>query len=240
MKAVPPLHWFKEIMGTRFSQLNPTIQTRLESELFDKGPIHFRGVVSVRASKLGKVLARITDLTTGGCCPYVGENIPVDVLAFHEEGSPDMFKERIYHFPNGNDWHFVTRGHFAKKKFEKEAVLPEFLEYVAWGVGMKLKLVEINGNLQFQANQYFWETPLGFVKMPLWMTPGVLVLDHQYRSDDSFIYKFTMTHPWFGLMYQQEGYFIDTKDKLHEVKATSKNIPKPTANPTPLPNNPTE
>jgi hypothetical protein len=36
---------------------------------------------------------------------------------------------------------------------------------------------------------------------------GKLVLDHQYKAENEFWYRFVMVHPVFGELYQQEGSF---------------------------------
>jgi hypothetical protein len=49
-------------MGEKFHNLHPAIQHRLNRELYDNKPVHFRGALQVKASLFGKIVGRLGKL----------------------------------------------------------------------------------------------------------------------------------------------------------------------------------
>jgi hypothetical protein len=59
------MNWFELVMGSGWVRLHPSIRNRLNNELYGNKPVHFRGVLRVKASTLGRVFGFFADFTTG-------------------------------------------------------------------------------------------------------------------------------------------------------------------------------
>eukprot|EP01124_Arcella_intermedia_P030616 TRINITY_DN6737_c0_g1_i1.p1 TRINITY_DN6737_c0_g1~~TRINITY_DN6737_c0_g1_i1.p1 ORF type:complete len:211 (-),score=61.15 TRINITY_DN6737_c0_g1_i1:8-640(-) len=204
---------FESLMGTAsWNRLNGSIRERLMKEMFSEKRVHFRGRIEiVETSRMGRFMAYF-GYFTGGLCPYTGNNVECDVYAYHLPGTNDMFKKRLYHFP-GKTWEFESRGHFTEKTGEMK-----LLEYCKAGFGMVLEMKEIDGNIEFLGRQYFWDTPIGFLKMPSLFTPGVLHLSHKHKSETEFYYEMKMIHSIWGLTFYQKGWFKEVQEEQEDNK----------------------
>jgi hypothetical protein len=92
-------------MGETFHNLHPAIQNRLNRELYDNKPVHFRGTLCVKASFFGRFIGRlgrihcpeivhshVSAAFSGGVCSFTGDQVVCDVIAYHEPGStPFLF-----------------------------------------------------------------------------------------------------------------------------------------------------
>ena len=72
---------------------------------------------------------------------------------------------------------------------------------------MYLRVHAFEGNLHFEDGGYFVDI-LGIrIPIPRLLGPGRVLLKHEDIGKDEFAITIEITHPWFGLLYFQQGRF---------------------------------
>lgn len=135
----------------------------------------------------------------GAVVPYRGNNIPIDVHYRCNTENANLYWDRVFKFSEKNNFHFKSHMEHVEGN--------EVIEYVRFGVGMRLKVTAEDGAIVFRGNQYIWRI-LG-IKIPI---PVNLIFGHVYVEerpidDDTFSMKMIMEHPLFGIMFRYSGQF---------------------------------
>ena len=131
--------------------------------------------------------------------PYNDNDVPVEIEVYCKEGCPHIFKKRIYRLHDRKPIEFVS--------YMRESSKGEVLEYVGFGLGMKLIVFEKESNLHFRSDGYFWDLRLFRLPLPDFLSPGKTDLVHQDQGEDRFRIRIEIRHPLFGAMYTQAGEF---------------------------------
>lgn len=191
---------FKSQVGEeRWKNLSPHIQKRFDANPSPDKPIRYQGTMTrVEASFIGVVLANLVRFS-GALLPYVGKDVATDILVFSKPGMPDIFKQRVYFFPGKKPFTFNSN--------MRRAENGDVLEFVGFGLGMKLIVTEKEGNLYFSDNGYFFS--IGNWRIPLLspFNPGKTRLLHSDMGEKTFKIVIDIQHPIFGKMYYQQGIF---------------------------------
>ncbi len=192
---------FKAQLGACWQQVHPDIQARFDADPLPGQPIYYDGCMTrVECSRLGAALAWVSGLfTTGALCPWRGMDVPAFITVYKEPGCDDILKLRRYEFPGGRSYLFRSRMHAAANG--------ELLEFVGGGMGMRVTVQERNGALFFTNGGYFIGTKAWQIRLPALLSPGKVELTHANLSRDRFTISIRITHPWFGVLYEQEGEF---------------------------------
>ncbi|UUX51870.1 DUF4166 domain-containing protein [Nisaea acidiphila] len=193
-------------MGDKWSNLHPDIQKRFEKNPEPGAPLRYRGILDeLSCSFAGKLLGFLTrPLIRGALIPHSATNVPVDIQVYAEPGDPAIYKHRIYHLPGRELVEFTS--------FMRRSTRGEVLEYVGFGLGMKLLVFEKEGNLHFQSDGYFWD--LGFVRIPVpgLLSPGKTYLMHINEGAGRFRIRIDIDHVLLGPMFVQAGVFEEIQE----------------------------
>ncbi|MCP3662741.1 MAG: DUF4166 domain-containing protein [Gammaproteobacteria bacterium] len=83
----------------------------------------------------------------------------------------------------------------------------EIIEYVRYGMGIRMRMSVLNGALVFKSLGYVWQ--LGGVTLPIptWAILGDTEIIEQAISDNEFYIDFKMTHPILGRTFAYSGTF---------------------------------
>jgi hypothetical protein len=190
----------KLALGEQWKNLSAKTQARFENEPTYTKPKEYDGMMTeVRCSKLGKLFTYITRLINAPLIPYCQKQVPIEVKVYKEAGDPSVHKSRVYYFTG-------------KKPFKVHSAMSlnskgEFEEYVNSWLGMKMKVYAVAGNLHFEGTNYFIKVAGFRLPIPIIFSPGWASIKHSDYGDDSFLVRIEMIHPWFGLMFLQEGIF---------------------------------
>ena len=192
---------FKSQLGTCWQQVHPDIQARFDADPLPGQPIQYDGMMTrVTCSRFGALLAWLSGFfTTGALCPWRGTAIPAFITVYKEPGCEDILKLRRYEFPGGRSYLFRSRMHATAQG--------ELLEFVGGGFGMTVKVQERDGALFFTDGGYFIGTKSWQIRLPALLSPGKVALTHANLSRNRFSISIRITHPWFGVLYEQEGEF---------------------------------
>ena len=72
---------------------------------------------------------------------------------------------------------------------------------------MTLAVFERRGALHFRSRRYFWQFDGWRVWLPRLLTPGTAHVVHTDHGDGSFSFTMTVSHPWLGETFFQDGRF---------------------------------
>jgi len=194
----------KNALGAAWQNLHPHIRRRFEHNPAAEQPLYYQGELDqLWCSRTGKWLGRLTAPFVGGALiPHCDRDVPVDIAVFGKPDSPAIFKRRWYRLHNRPPIIFTSK------------MLPSqdgaLLEYVGAGLGMRLLLSVVDGDLHFHSDGYFWE--IAGVRVPIFpfFTPGKTWLIHRNESAERFSIHIAITHPWLGLTFLQTGWFQET------------------------------
>ena len=155
---------FKHILGAKWNRLHPDIQKRFEKNPVPGSPLKYTGrLEELSCSKWGKLVGFITKpLIKGALIPYTEYDVPVDIQVYTKENSANIYKERTYRLANRKPIEFTS--------YMRQSSKGEVLEYVGFGLGMKLLVFEKESNLHFKSDGYFWD--IGVVRIPV---PAILL-----------------------------------------------------------------
>lgn len=192
----------KSALGQKWSNLSDKTKCRFEADPSNEAPKHYSGNMSeVSCSKVGMLLAYIARFVGGPLIPYSGRNVPIDVIVFKKPNDPAIYKKRTYYFQNRKP--FTVQS----KMLVNES--GEFYEFAGFGLGMKMELNAKNDMLFFEGRKYCLKIGTLSITIPLFLSPGKAFIQHSDYGDDAFQVHIEMQHPWFGLMYVQDGIFRD-------------------------------
>jgi hypothetical protein len=192
---------FRTLVGrAAWFQLPPAVRARFERGVHARGPVFYPGVMDVRASRFGRLIAEVCRLIGTPLAPGVGEDVPVTVEV-RQTAAGGIEWLRTYHFQR--------RAPVEVGSCKRMSVEGELLEVVRGGLGMRLAVTVEDHALHFRSGRYFLETPGGRVPIPLWFTPGRAHVVHEHVADGLFRFTLRFVHPLFGETFFQTGLFRD-------------------------------
>ena len=205
---------FKRVLGVKWQELHPDIQARFDKNPRPNHPLYYQGHLSeLSCSRFGRLIGLLTKpLIKGALIPFNDANFPVDIEVYSKPECRDIFKQRIYRLHDKKPIQFTS--------FMREGKRGEVLEYVGFGLGMKLVLHVYEGNLYFRSDGYFWDI-LGFLMpIPALFTPGRTFLCHRNDNASQFNIRIEIKHPIFGTIFTQVGIFHDLQPRNDETVST--------------------
>jgi hypothetical protein len=192
---------FKKILGSRWTTLHPDIQRRFDKNPLPGKPLYYTGTLTeLTCSRLGRFLGFITlPFIKGALIPFNDADFPVDIQVYSKPACPFIYKQRIYRLNRRRPIQFTS--------YMAESERGEVLEYVGFGLGMKLVLSVQDGNLHFTSDGYFWQLgPWRFRLLDI-LTPGRTFLCHRNNNPSQFDIRIEIRHKWFGTTFIQAGVF---------------------------------
>ena len=192
---------FKKILGPEWKKLHPDIQLRFDKNPAPGQPLRYTGMLGeLRCSRVGRLLGLLSmPLIQGALIPYCDADFPVDIEVYSKPGCASIFKQRIYRLNKRKPIQFTS--------YMAESEKGEVLEYVGFGLGMKLVLHVQEGNLYFTSDGYFWDIFGWRMPLPDVLTPGKTFLCHRNDNPAQFNIRIEIRHPWFGTTFTQVGVF---------------------------------
>ncbi len=136
----------------------------------------------------------------GALVPYKGNNIPTEVRNWTtSDNNKAMFWYRTLTFPGKPPVIFESRMEHIKDD--------EIIEYVRYGMGIRMKVSVKDSALIFNSIGYVWK--LGRIKIPIptWAILGNAAIIEKAISDDQFFIDFQIIHPLFGRTFAYSGVY---------------------------------
>ncbi len=200
---------FEALVGAAaWAELPPAVRRRFDAAAH-RSPHAYPGLMAVRASWFGRLLAQICRLAGTPIALWVGDAVPVSVLVW-PAADGGMVWDRTYAF-EGRPQVTVT----SRKVMDRDGHL---LEIAQGGVGMKLAVAVEDGALTFRSRGYFWRVGPLRLAIPLLLTPGRALIVHRDNGGGVFTFSMRFVHPLAGETLFQEGRFKDPSARLLDVE----------------------
>jgi hypothetical protein len=164
--------------------------------------VTYRGrIESCTMSPLGWILAQ--------ACRIIGAPLPLDrasgmaaIVTVTEDGvSGGQVWSRLYARPHG----FPQVIHSAKRFAGPTGIE----EYLGGGFGIALTVHTLPAGIRFKSDHYFLQVAGRRLRLPAWLSPGQLHIDHEDRGYGRFRFELTLRHPLFGVLMRQQSIFAD-------------------------------
>ena len=134
----------------------------------------------------------------GAIVPFQGKNIAVDVHYSSNPNNPNIYWDRVFKFSHG-DYHFKSHMEPVRKN--------EVIEFVRFGVGIRLAVTVEAGALVFKDVGYLWRL-LGYdIPIPGRWLMGKVYVEERPIDEQTFSMKMTLRHPLFGGLFKYAGKF---------------------------------
>lgn len=129
-----------------------------------------------------------------------GRNIPTELINYADGEKSEMKWERTFHFPNRD------RTFFTKMVADGEG---EIIEYVRFGLGIRLKVWVENDTLHYLQKSYVINV-FGVFKLPFpnWLGLGTgWIKERPAAEPEKFTVDFGIDHPLLGRVFAYNGTF---------------------------------
>lgn len=194
---------FRRLLGAHGWQHLPlAVQRRFAKRLGPGGAVVYRGhIESCTMNAAGWLLTQ--------ACRAIGAPLPLDrasgmaavVTVTEDSHGGGQVWSRLYARPRG----FPQVIHSAKR-FAGPTGLEE---YLGGGFGIALRLQALDRGLRFTSDHYFVRLGNHRLRLPAWLGPGRLDIDHEDRGAGRFSFTLTLRHRLFGLLMRQHSLFAD-------------------------------
>lgn len=160
---------------------------------------HMDEVWHARIAKLFMPMGRLF----GALVPHQGREVPIDVHYSCRSTDAGLYWDRRFHFPGRPVFHF--RSHMVVA----DAARHEVIEYVRFGLGLRLRVTAEDGALVFRDVGYVWRIGRLQLPMPLHLVLGRAYVEERPVPGDeaAFTMKMTIRHPWWGELFRYSGRF---------------------------------
>ena len=154
----------------------------------------------VDCSKVGQLLAQIYRVIGTPLPPYRGAEVPLKIRLYRDADGSGIVWERLYGFSNRPVLKVCST-----KRLDRDGSL---LECIGGGIGMRLRLFEQSGALHFLSTAYFCQLGVFRIPIPVILTPGRTHVIHSDLGSGWFRFTMTITHPFLGTTFHQDGAFV--------------------------------
>jgi hypothetical protein len=182
----------------RHYDLPPNTDTRMEVE----------GVMEVEVSPVGRLFVTASRLFDA-LVPFPGTNIPVRVRNWSQADSRAMFWHRTFNYPQKRPIVFHSRMEYAGGE--------EIVEYVKYGLGIRMRLSNEGESLRYDSRGYQWDLGPVTLRIPDWLLLGKAIIREIPESDEAFRVEFTVDHPIWGRTFGYAGRFVFREQPFHET-----------------------
>lgn len=194
---------FARLLGPQaWAGLPATVRARFAKRFAPGRSASYAGTIEqCRISRAGWLLAHL--------CRLIGAPLPLDrggglaaVVTVTEHGSSGgQVWTRIYSRRDG----FPQVIHSAKM-FAGPTGLEE---YLGLGVGVALRVAAQPDRIVFRSDHYFLRLGGVRLRLPSWLTPGALRIEHIDHGRGAFAFVLHLDHPLLGELIHQHGEFCD-------------------------------
>ena len=199
---LPDMRYRALLGAAAWNRLPAAVQARFAKRLRPGVSVTYTGVTEQCEMRLlGRILAQ--------CCRVIGAPLPLycgsgaaAVVTVTEDGQGGgQVWSRMYTRPDG----FPQVIHSAKR-FAGATGLEE---YLGAGFGIALRVEGDAQGIRFLNDHYFLKIGKWRMKLPDWLAPGRLVIEHRDEGEGAFAFILNLRHPMFGVLIHQHCRFYD-------------------------------
>lgn len=182
-------------LGSNWSKLAPAIRMHYSS---DK-KMTLKGTMDeVWHSKIAGFFIFFSRFL-GALVPFTGSNVPTITHNWLSEDNLKYFFRREFHFEKKRPLTFSSHMEYYKKD--------EIIEYVKFGVGIRMKLTVEDGTLVYTIIDYIQDLKYFKIHIPsVLLLGGGHIIEKQINANTIRV-EFELTHPIFGKTFTYSGNF---------------------------------
>lgn len=212
---------FKSVLGDQFDDLGGVLQRHYFLRPYSNDRMSVVGVMhEVYSSRFARLLIPLMRVF-GSLVPYRGTEVPVTV---HYSARPDadtVHWERLFEFPGRKPFQFNS--------FMQPVGGNQVIEFVRFGVGMRLRVTAEDGALVFRDEGYIWQI-LGLnIPIPAGWLLGRAYVEERPQSQNRFTMRMELRHPLFGELFRYNGTFsldVVRDDVAEGVRSEAASTPR--------------
>lgn len=190
---------FKQLLGKRWSELGAVIQQHYSLRPYSTDAISVAGtMLEVRYSRAAGFLLPLFRIF-GALVPYAGVDVPIVVHYRCKPTERRIYWSRLFQFP--------ARAEYCFRSYMEPRAHGEMVEFVRFGVGMRLAVTAEAGALVFRDKGYVWRIGPWLIPLPLGWLLGRAYIEERPISETEFSMEMTLTQPWFGELFHYRGKF---------------------------------
>ena len=190
---------FKTVLGKQWMQLGSIVRQHYSLMPYSHDYMRVDGVMEeIHHSWFAKLLIPFGVLF-GAVVPYRGANVPVSVHYSSSPNDANLYWDRAFQFQHQKNFHFKSYMHHVSGN--------EVIEYVRFGVGMRLRVTAEDGALVFRDEGYVWRIFGYNLPIPVGLFFGKAYVEERPINAESFSMKMELTHPLFGTLFRYRGHF---------------------------------
>lgn len=195
---------FQQALGPAWEQLGDVIRRHYAMAPFSDDQVCVRGTMSEVWHARWAALLMPFGRLFGALVPHTGSNVPIEVHYSCRPDNAHLLWDRVFHFPGRPPFHF--RSHMEHDASQGA----EVIEYVRFGIGMRLAVSAEQGALVFRDLGYVWRVAGLRIPLPLGLFLGTVYVEERPDADDPdhFTMKMRLQHRWFGDVFRYSGRFL--------------------------------
>lgn len=191
----PPI---RQALGARWPELGAVIRRHYDLPPLTDTRLEVEGVMDVDLSPIGK-LFMLAGRLFDALVPHKGNDIPVTVRNWSRPDSSAMFWHRSFRYPGKEPVIFRSRMEYAGDN--------DIVEYVKYGLGIRMRLSTEGEALRFDSQGYQWDLGPLTLRIPDWLLLGTAVIREMPISEQEFKVAFEINHPLWGRTFGYSGRF---------------------------------
>lgn len=194
---------FEQVLGPQWERLGAVVRRHYTMAPYSADHVCVHGTMDeVHHARWARMLMPLGRLF-GALVPHAGRAVPIEV---HYRCRPDdaqLHWDRIFRFEGRAPFHFRSRMALARGK-------GEVIEYVRFGLGLRLAVSAEDGALVFRDRGYVWRLFGGLhLPLPLGLLMGTAYVEERPDPQDGecFSMRMVLRHRWFGDVFRYSGRF---------------------------------
>jgi hypothetical protein len=202
MKPDTPI--FQTLLGEDWDRLGEVIRRHYFLRPFSSDYVCVIGTMhEVHHSVIAKLLIPMARVF-GALVTFQGVDVPIEVHYNAQPDSGKLYWDRVFHFPGRKPFHF--------KSHMEHAGGNRVIEFVRFGVGMRLRVSAEEGALVFRDEGYIWRLFGVDVPIPVGLLLGRAYVEERPVDAQTFRMKMFLKHPLLGELFRYSGRFsLDAK-----------------------------
>jgi hypothetical protein len=188
----------RQALGSRWPELGAVIRRHYDLPPRTDTRLEVEGTMDVTLSPIGK-LFMLAGRLFDALVPHKGNDVPVTVRNWSQSDSNAMFWHRTFRYPGKEPVVFRSRMEYAGDD--------DIVEYVKYGLGIRMRLSTEGEALRFDSRGYQWDLGPLTLRIPDWLLLGKAVIREIPVSEQALKVVFEINHPLWGHTFGYSGRF---------------------------------
>lgn len=189
---------FKPIFGSDWDRLPVVMRKHYANRPYTSDSYQADGELDVMCSGPIKFFAPLFWLFSG-IPPHNEKNVPITVDFVSDQNTKALHFNRVFKFTKRKHYRFHSKMLQTKGN--------EMVERMRYGLGWRTQFVWQDNRVKLLHKGYVWSILGHNIPLPLNTIFGVGYAEEVAVDDDTFDMSVTITHPWWGKIYQYNGRF---------------------------------